>query len=80
MPRTPRPGQGRLNSKRNGPVLKFVRVDDGWLPECAECARKLQEPFLIEAAASVGIEHNMDSGRVLRGLLTSYHRNGHVSM
>jgi hypothetical protein len=46
--------------------------------ECGDCQMyRFSQPGLVEACASVGIEHGKSAGQMLRDYLTAYHENGH---
>lgn len=47
------------------------------IPTCVECFEKMTEPGLIEACASVGIEHGKSTGQMVYEYINSYHAGGH---
>lgn len=54
--------------------------DEGGLlgyPACPECFEKMTSPGLIEACASVGIEHGKSTGLMMREFIDRYHANRH---
>jgi hypothetical protein len=49
-----------------------------WYLDCDKCrAHADSEPFLLEAFASVGIEHGKSSGQMAEEYFVHFHRNGH---
>lgn len=51
---------------------------DDSIPICAVCFAELMKPGLIEACASVGIEHGMTTAGLLRWYLDRFHERGHI--
>lgn len=46
--------------------------------DCPDCHQHcLDDPFLVSAAASVGISHGTDTNTTLRRYLAAFHRRGH---
>jgi hypothetical protein len=60
------------------PLQWYGDEDDklGW-PACTECFEKMQTPYLVEAAASVGIESGKSTGLMIREYLDGYHARRH---
>ena len=48
------------------------------MPVCDECVKYMMQPGLIEACASVGIEHNKSTSEMLRDVVNSYHDSKHT--
>ena len=48
----------------------------GW-PMCVECSEKMMTPGLLEACASVGIEHGKSTGLMMRDYIDAFHANRH---
>lgn len=66
-----------MSAKRK--PLKWYGDEDGRLgyPTCPECFDYLAQPGMIEAAASVGIEHGKSTGLMLREVTDDFHARGH---
>jgi hypothetical protein len=48
------------------------------MPDCADCLLFIcNTPMLVEACASVGIEHGKNTGEMAREVIASYHFGGH---
>ena len=50
--------------------------------ECAKCSMWYlgHSPFIVEAAASVAIEHGMSTAAMLRSYIAGYHNRGHQEL
>jgi hypothetical protein len=47
-------------------------------PSCGKCAMHyFDQPFLVEAFASVGIEHGKSSGQMAEEYFTHFHKQKH---
>lgn len=56
--------------------MQPIAADDP--SECPDCMTYLgQHPMLIEACASVGIEHGRSTQAMLRSYMLAFHRRGH---
>ena len=62
--------------------MSKLRRKLGWtdtgMPVCDECVKYMMQPGLIEACASVGIEHNKSTSEMLRDVVNSYHDSKHT--
>ena len=60
--------------------LQWTGDDDGRLgfPACVECFDYLSQSGMIEAAASVGIEHGKSTGQMLREVVDAFHARRHL--
>lgn len=48
------------------------------IPDCAACtAHMFDQPMLVEACASVGIEHGKSTAETFREYIGAYHFGGH---
>lgn len=47
------------------------------IPCCMECFDEMNTPGLIEACASVGIEHGKSTGLMMREYIDSFHARRH---
>lgn len=60
--------------------LEWYETSPGWLmPGCLLCHDYMQTPGLLEACASVGIEHGKSTDQLLRETVDAYHIARHVS-
>lgn len=57
--------------------LEWYSTGTGYAPECDDCHRKLNEPHLRGACASVGIERGLSTDAMLQRYLEQYHANRH---
>lgn len=58
--------------------LEWYPTDHGEIPDCGRCLDFLRlTPFLVEAVASVAIEHPVGPEVLLRRVVEAYHRRGH---
>ncbi len=46
-------------------------------PDCVECFEHMAQPYLVEAAASVGIEAGKSTGQMVREYIDAYHARRH---
>lgn len=69
---------GRVCAGSHKPTrLEWVDARFGQEPDCDPCRAYLSRDHMVGAAASVGIEHGMTTGQMLRTLAEQYHANGH---
>lgn len=59
--------------------LEWFGDEDGRVgyPACEECFDYIHTPGLLEACASVGIEHGKSTGLMLREFIDAYHARRH---
>ncbi len=59
--------------------LQWYGDEDGRIgyPICQECSDYMNEPRLIEACASVGIEKGKSTGQLLRETVNAFHARKH---
>lgn len=60
--------------------LEWYGQEDGRLgyPACAKCLEYMNRPGMVEACASVGIEHGKSTGQMLFEVTNHFHANGHM--
>jgi hypothetical protein len=61
------------------PLVWIDAGDDRIIPDCMKCMDALT-PMLMEACASVGIEHNRSTDDMARQYLAEYHARNHEDM
>ena len=59
--------------------LSWRGDEDGHVgyPDCVECFEHMNQPGMLEAAASVGIEHGKSTGQMIREAVDYFHARGH---
>lgn len=57
--------------------LEWYSVGDGEIPACDRCFDYMRTPFLVEACASVGIEHGKSTDQMMRETIEAFHASGH---
>ena len=59
--------------------LEWYGDEDGKLgwPVCPECFAYMNQPGMVEACASVGIEYGKSIGQMLRETVEAFHAKGH---
>lgn len=59
-------------------MTEYVSIVDLVPDHCAQCLEHFRStPFLVEAFASVGIEHGKSSGQMAKEYFAVFHRNAH---
>jgi hypothetical protein len=49
-------------------------------PACLECHEHMMQPYLVEAAASVGIEVGKSTSQMIREYIDDYHARRHKAL
>jgi hypothetical protein len=58
--------------------MTYVSIVDLVPHRCAKCLQHFYDnPFIVEALASVGIEHGKSSGQMAREFYEVFHQNKH---